>query len=218
MKIIAAALLIVVAAWGEAFADWTPPEGPDREARLMAASQEEGGELLWYSSLDVDDAILPLLRGFQAKYGWVKPGYRSEDRDALRTSWTQDAGSGIASVIDADVHTMRSLQRTLKPLKASEQSSELWAALFRQTYVVAYNSDLVSRADVPRSYEDLLDPKWTGRLGISASQDGGPAWLGAMLATRGDRDGWDYLTRLAGQNLRSFDASPRAVLDLVAMG
>ena len=109
---------------------------------------------------------------------------------------------------------MRSLQRTLNPLKASEP----WAALFRQAYVVAYNSDLVANADVPRSYEDLLDPKWTGRLGISASQDGGPAWLGAMLATRGDRDGWDYLTRLAGQNLRSFNASPRAVLDLVAMG
>jgi iron(III) transport system substrate-binding protein len=109
---------------------------------------------------------------------------------------------------------MRTVERTLKPLKPSE----FWAALCRQAYVVAYNQDLIARADVPRSYEDLLDAKWAGRIGISASLDGGPQWLGAMLAARGDREGWDYLTRLSGQDLRSFDASPRAVLDLVSMG
>jgi iron(III) transport system substrate-binding protein len=212
VRLLAALLILVLA--GPAAADGTSPDGADREHRLMADSRAEGGELLWYSSLDIDRAILLLLTGFRAKYDWVTLGYRSEDRESLLTRWREDAPTGVPGIINADVQSMKTLQGTLKPLKADRY----WEALCRQAYVVAYNRELVAWADVPLSYEDLLEPKWIGRLGISASQDGGPTWLGAILQARGDREGLDYLTRLAGQNVRSYDASPRAVLDLVSLG
>jgi iron(III) transport system substrate-binding protein len=65
--------------------------------------------------------------------------------------------------------------------------------------VIGYNTNLVKAEDAPKSYADLLDPKWQGKL-----VKGHPSYSGAILTTTFvlSRDlGWSYLEKLAQQKV-----------------
>jgi iron(III) transport system substrate-binding protein len=62
-----------------------------------------------------------------------------------------------------------------------------------------YNTNLVKPQDAPKSFKDLLDPKWKGKL-VKAH----PAYSGTIMNStfQTARDlGWDYLVKLAAQNV-----------------
>lgn len=64
---------------------------------------------------------------------------------------------------------------------------------------IAYNTNLVKKEDVPKSFKDLLDPKWKGKL-VKAH----PAYSGTIMNSTFEcaRDlGWDYFVKLAAQNV-----------------
>lgn len=60
--------------------------------------------------------------------------------------------------------------------------------------VMGYNTRLVKHEDVPRSYEDLLQPKWRGKIGIEASN---VAWFAAVAKAMGEQKGLAYFEKLA---------------------
>ena len=59
-----------------------------------------------------------------------------------------------------------------------------WAATILSVWVQAYNTNLVKKADLPKTYEDLLDPKWKGKLGIEAKNDD---WFATVVQQHGRR-------------------------------
>jgi len=64
---------------------------------------------------------------------------------------------------------------------------------------IAYNTNLVKKEDAPKSFKDLLDPKWKGKL-VKAH----PAYSGTIMNATFEiaRDlGWDYFEKLAAQNV-----------------
>jgi iron(III) transport system substrate-binding protein len=64
---------------------------------------------------------------------------------------------------------------------------------------IGYNTNLVKAEDAPKSYADLLDPKWQGKI-----VKGHPSYSGAILTTTFvlARDlGWSYLEKLAQQKV-----------------
>ena len=52
--------------------------GPDREQRLVEGAKKEG-QVTVYSSMIADQALRPILNGFEAKYPFVKPQYVRDD-------------------------------------------------------------------------------------------------------------------------------------------
>jgi iron(III) transport system substrate-binding protein len=65
--------------------------------------------------------------------------------------------------------------------------------------VIAYNSDQVKRDDAPKSFADLLDPKWKGKI-VKAH----PAYSGTIITSTYSvvRElGWGYLEKLSQQNV-----------------
>ena len=60
--------------------------------------------------------------------------------------------------------------------------------------VMGYNTKLVKPEDVPKSYEDLLQPKWSGRIGVEASN---VAWFAAVARAMGEEKGLAYFRKLA---------------------
>ncbi|HET7383420.1 MAG TPA: extracellular solute-binding protein [Pseudolabrys sp.] len=64
---------------------------------------------------------------------------------------------------------------------------------------IAYNTNLVKKEDAPKSFMDLLDPKWKGKL-VKAH----PAYSGTIMNATFEiaRElGWDYFVKLAAQNV-----------------
>ncbi len=85
---------------------------------------------------------------------------------------------------------------------------------------VSVNSDLVKPADQPKSLEDLLDPKWAGKMAWSsnANVDGAPGFVAVVLRNMGEEKGMDYLRKLAKQKIANIPGSSRVVLDQVISG
>jgi ABC-type Fe3+ transport system substrate-binding protein len=71
----------------------------------------------------------------------------------------------------------------------------------------------------PKMLNDLLDPKWQGRIAWHASSIAGAAgFVGYVLTSMGEERGMQYLRALAGQRIINVEASSRAVLDQVIAG
>ena len=95
-----------------------------------------------------------------------------------------------------------------------------WAATNLYVLTPAFNTRLVPKGSEPRTYADLLDPKWKGHMAWS-SQTTIPAAPGLRrrhLASMGEDKGMDYLHRLAGQDIAGLGVSAREVLDQVIAG
>jgi len=83
----------------------------------------------------------------------------------------------------------------------------------------AVNTKLVPAAERPKTFEDLLDPKWAGKMAWRpANLTGSIGFIANVLASMGEVKGTAYLRRLAKQNVVLLSISDRAVLDQVISG
>ena len=78
---------------------------------------------------------------------------------------------------------------------------------------------MVKPAEVPKTYEDLLNPRWKGQMMWSTSRgSGAPMFVGTILNSMGIEAGKAYLQKLKAQNIAKSTASNRQVLDLTIAG
>ena len=56
-------------------------------------------------------------------------------------------------------------------------------------FTIAYNTNLVKPEDVPNTYQDLLLPRWAGKIGIEASDSD---WFAALVKSMGEKEGMAY--------------------------
>jgi len=84
--------------------------------------------------------------------------------------------------------------------------NDLWYGTYLTPEVIAYNSQVVSKADAPQDWDDVLDPKWKGKVVIRDPIASGSmrAIFSAIIArsiaqTGSEQQGWDWLRRLDGQ-------------------
>src|SRR5438067_3972149 len=61
-------------------------------------------------------------------------------------------------------------------------------------FVVAYNTNMLQRDDLPPSYQGFLDPRWRGRIGIEATD---AEWMATLVKKWGEKAGMEYFRRLA---------------------
>lgn len=98
----------------------------------------------------------------------------------------------------------------LQPYKSSEDAAikpefrvegNAFYNITMDPYVVAYNTDLVSEADAPKGWKDILDPKWRGKIAIA--DPGKSSSTYAVLLTMMDRLGGD--SSIIGQIVENLD-------------
>ncbi|MGO4238306.1 ABC transporter substrate-binding protein [Pseudarthrobacter sp. YAF2] len=80
---------------------------------------------------------------------------------------------------------------------------------------IVYNNQAVKPEDAPKSWNDLLDPKWQGKVGVVSAGAGGAAQ--GLAAFQEKEFGAGYWTKFANQKPRIFDASS-VQLDALARG
>lgn len=92
--------------------------------------------------------------------------------------------------------------------------------VFRANYQgIAWNTNLVKNEEAPRSWEDLLNPKWKDKMAWStAPSTGAPSIISYFRMSWGEQKALDYLNKLKLQNVRSLAGSVRTALDQVIAG
>ena len=199
------------------------------QAMIDAAKKE--GTLTWYTTLIVDQFVRPATAAFEKKYG-VKVNYvRADHNDVtLRILNEGKAGrmqadlfDGFSQVVTLDREGMvlhwspEAARRFPKHLSDPEGR---WIAANLYVLTPGFNTDLVPKGTEPRTFEDLLDPKWKGKIAWSSnvSASGSAGFIGTVLSHMGEDKGMAYLRKLAGQNLTGVRVSARQLLDQVIAG
>lgn len=88
-----------------------------------------------------------------------------------------------------------------------------WYAFYRPVSVIGINTELVPAADEPRTWQDLLDARWKGNVGLQDIDVGGSAFT--MFMYLRDVTAPDYWARLAAQQPRIYPGVAPAVTDMV---
>jgi ABC-type Fe3+ transport system substrate-binding protein len=204
--------------------------GNDREQMLVDGAKQEK-DLLWYTTMVPDQLAQPLADAFKKKYPFANVElYRGNSTDVAQKAlqeyqarrYTVDLvdGTGTSSLLkQAGVlqpFTSPELTGYTKDLKDADSN---WGSELQYFMVLAYNTNLVKPADVPKTYDDLLAPRWKGNMAWSTSPtSGGPLFIGNLLSGWGEDKAMPYLQKLSQQDIRNTNSSGRAVLDQVAAG
>src|SRR5271165_1890981 len=218
--IVVALLLVTHAVWAAE---------PDQA--LIDAAREEGS-VVWYSTLIINQIVRPMVEAFEAKYPGVKVEYsRSASSDvALKIVNEARARRVQSDLFDGSntVFLLRDLRlvTSYSPKAAASWPAELkskdgtWTALNVFYWTSAYNTNLVKPEDVPKTYEDLLDPKWKGKIAwtYDLTPGGPPGFVHNILSTMGEEKGTAYLRTFAEQEPVTIPGAQRVVLDHVISG
>src|SRR4051812_2644704 len=189
----------------------TPPPSDVTPALIEAAKKE--GKLSFYSALELNTAER-LAKTFEAKYPGISVRVERSGAERIFQRIAQEQGSGINAV---DVANSTDPAHYLEWKKNNWLAPYLPAEVIRNfpadqidpdgmhatscawLEAIGYNTNLVKREDAPKSYADLLDPKWVGKI-VKAH----PGYSGAILTATFvlTRDlGWTYLEKLAQQKV-----------------
>ncbi len=150
--------------------------GEDRQQRLVEGAKKEGS-LLFYATFPVEYAN-QLIEPFRSKYGIKVNVWRARSEIVLRKV-IAEARAGAPSVdviaiISPQEEALRRenlLQEIHSPFHKDLVPSAVpahreWVATLHHVFVQAYNTDKVGKVDLPKTYRDLLAPKWKGKLAI----------------------------------------------------
>jgi ABC-type Fe3+ transport system substrate-binding protein len=202
----------------------------DRSNMLIEGAKKEK-RLVWYTTLIPTEVSKPLADAFHRKYPFVTVQLYRGDSNQVAQKFIQEyrARSYRADVVDGSgtstlLRKAGFLQRFNSPELASFPSrfkdpDGYWGTELLYYMVLAYNTKLVPPGQAPRTYEDLLDPKWKGKMAWSTSSgSGAPTFVGNVLTSMGQDRGMAYLRRLAGQGIHNVNSSGRTVLDQAVAG
>ena len=177
-----------------------------QDAKLAAAQKE--GSLTLYTSFAEKD-LPPLILVFEKKYGVKVSVWRAGSEKVLQRTLAEAAARRHevdaihSSALEMEtLHREKILQAVTSPHSAELIAGALrphgeWVATYLSVWVQAYNTKLVKKEDLPRTFQDLLDPKWKGKLGIEANV---PEWYSTVVLSMGEEKGIKFFRDLVGGN------------------
>ncbi len=205
-------------------------KGAERQKILEQGAKKEG-KLMWYTTLIVDQVVRPVKEAFEKEYPFIQiEFYRGNSENVVRKVLAEyQAKRYDVDLVDGTVSPVMVkragyLQRFYSPYLA-EYPGELkdpqgfWGSTNLYFLTLGYNSRNVKANEVPKTYNDLLNPRWKGEMMWSTSRgSGAPLFIGNVILSMGQEAGKAYLQKLKGQNIAKTTASNRQVLDLVIAG
>jgi iron(III) transport system substrate-binding protein len=210
---------------GPTLAEIASYAGPDRIAKLVAGAKKDGAVNV-YTSETVED-IGALSLAFEAKYGIKLNVWRGSSEDILQRAVVETRGGRFdADAFETGATAMESLHRELllqqidTPAIAdlapeAIQPHHEWIGTRYNIFVAAYNTRLVAGTDLPKSYDDLADAKWKGKLGIEADDSD---WFGAVVEALGEERGLKLFRDIVATNGLSVRKGHTLLANLVVSG
>jgi iron(III) transport system substrate-binding protein len=194
-----------------------PPATAVTPALIEAAKKE--GKVVYYTSVDLPLAE-KIAKAFEAKYPGVAVRVERTGAERVFQRIGQEYASRIHAVdvvnsSDASHFIVWKRDGLLAPFVPEDvakfyppdhrEPDGLYASFRIGLCIIAYNTNLVKKEDAPKSFADLLDPKWKGKI-LKAH----PGYSGTIMTATFEmqRDlGWGYLEKLAQQNVMQLQSS-----------
>src|SRR6267142_2844748 len=193
--------------------------GADREKRILEGARKER-EVVVYTSLNLKDSV-PIVEVFERKYGVKVQLWRSSSEKVLQRAVAEArAGRFSCDILETNGPEMEAMHREeLLEEFFSPHFKDLPPAAFPRHrhyvadrfnfFTIAYNTNLVKANEVPNTYEDLLNPRFAGRVGLEASD---VDWFGAVVKSMGEEKGLAFFRKRAAALCR-LHALPRRADD-----
>ena len=199
--------------------------GADRMQRLIDGAKKEG-EITIYTSAPSDD-MLALTAAFEKKDGIKAKVWRASSEKVLGRGITEARGNRFdADVYETNGPELEALHREkLLQLVKSPSLVDLvpqailphgeWVSTRINIFTAAYNTNLIKKEDLPKTYQDLLNPKWKGKLGIEAED---ADWFAGVVADIGEEAGLKLFRDIVATNGLSVRKGHTLLTNLVASG
>ncbi len=223
--ILAVAPALAAAQASEPSAEIVTTQRADREQYLAQGAKKEG-EVAVYTSLISED-LVALSAAFEKKYGVKVKGWRAGSEKVLQRALTEArANRHDADVIETNGPELESLYRekVLQPFTSPYLKDLMpqavrphgqWVGTRINMFVQTYNTELVRKQDLPRTYSDLADPRWKGKLGIEAEDED---WFATAVKGEGEAAGLRTFREIAKVNGFSVRKGHTLLAGLVASG
>jgi iron(III) transport system substrate-binding protein len=203
--------------------DFATYTGADRNELLVAAAKKEG-EVSVYQAYP---ALRVVEDAFTKKYGIVVKSWRADSETILQRVVTEARGGrNEVDIVQNNspeqegLYREKLLQEVKTPylqdvMPEAIPSHKQWTGLTQDIWTAAYNSDKVKKEELPKTYEDLLDPKWKGRLAVEANDY---AWFGNLVTVMGEQKARKLFADIVSKNGMSFRKGHSLLAALTASG
>src|SRR5918996_4855345 len=195
-------------------------------AQVDPEKARKEGEVMLYTSLVPDD-LTQLAAAFEKKYGVKLKTWRANSEKVLQRAVTEArAGRHDADVVETNGPQLESLYREkgLQPLRSPHikdlmaqavQKHGHWVGTRINMFVQSYNTNLVKKDELPKSYAELAHPRWKGRLGIEAEDED---WFAMIVKELGEDVGLRTFREIVKVNGLSVRKGHTLLAGLVASG
>lgn len=175
----------------------------------------------------------PLAEAFQKKYFFLGlqtwSGLSGETLAKVLAE--RRAGVQVADLIDlSSSSTLAAIKaNTILPFNSEAlkdfpeeyyDPNGVWATSRVAYFGLGYNTKQVSAADVPKTWDDLLDPRWKGKMAWPANADtGARLFITNIRMTMGEEKAEEYLKKLSAQKIVNYSAaSAVALVGIIGQG
>ena len=199
--------------------------GADRAQKLIEGAKKEG-ELTIYTSAQADD-LGALASAYEKKYGVKVSMWRASSEKVLQRAIAEArAGRYTMDVAETNGPEMESMHREkiLQAVKSPHHADLIpqalrphgeWVGTRLNVFVQAYNTKAVRKQDLPKRWEDLLDPKWKGKIGIEQEDSD---WLAGLFSDIGEDKGTRLFKDIVAKNGISVRKGHTLLAQLVVSG
>jgi iron(III) transport system substrate-binding protein len=193
---------------------------------LLEGARREGSRLTFYTSMAERDTQR-LVSTFESKYGIKVSTWRSGKNKVLQRVVTEARAKRTeASVVLNPSPEMEALrqEKLLQPMRSPHTAQLIaaavpthgeWIGVRVYVFVQPYNTKLVQRDELPARFEDLLHPRWKGRLGIEGKEQ---EWFYTLLQAMGEDQGLRFFRQLAATNGLSVRLGNSLLVNMVSSG
>lgn len=200
-------------------------EGADRIERLIAGARKEG-VLNLYTSIAASDLSM-MTSEFEKKYGVKVNAWRAANDKVLMRVIAERAAKrndvDVVQIASLELEALARenvLQEVQSPtfaqlIPGAVPKHRKWAAHYLNVWVQAYNTQKVRKDELPKTYADLLDARWKGRLGIEAKNE---EWFFTVVESMGEAKGLKFFRDLVATNGISVRSGHSLLNNLVASG
>src|SRR5262245_29681937 len=200
-------------------------QGADRAQRLIDGARREGTLTLYSVAPTEDNAAL--VGAFERKFGIKVNVYRASSEEIRQRVLNEyRARRYDVDLILNNAPAMEALsgEKALREVKSPHVADLIpsalpshgqWLGFCLNVLVQAYNTNLVKKLDLPKSFADLADPKWKGKIAIEADDSD---WFAALVGALGEERGIKLFREIAASNGFSVRKGHTLLTNLVSAG